>query len=119
VLRRETTDATPVRFCLDVDSGYLVLPASTTWVFHVFVVARSDAGVSAGYEFKGVIDRDGSNNTALVGSVTKTVLAEDDAAYDCNVSANDTYESLEILMTGKAATNIRWVATVHLTEVGY
>jgi len=119
VLRRETTDATPVMFCLDVDSDYLVLPASTTWVFHVFVVARSDAGVSAGYEFRGVIKRDGSNNTSLVGSVTKTVLGEDTSALDCNVSADDTNESLEILMTGKAATNIRWVATVHLTEVGY
>jgi hypothetical protein len=56
-------------------------------------------------------------NTAIVGSVVKTVLAEDDATWDANVTADDTNDSLKITVTGPSA-SVRWVAFVRTVEVG-
>lgn len=121
-----TTNATPTELTFGGGSpsasNSLVLPASTTWGFRIMVTARQTAGAagtvgdSAIYEFVGGIKRDGSNNTALVGSVTKTVIAEDQAAWDCDVAADDTNESLDITVTGEASKTIAWCATIQLTE---
>lgn len=53
--------------------------------------------------------------TALVGTVTKTVLARDSASWDANVAVGS--GALHITVTGEAAKTIRWVATVELTCV--
>lgn len=120
---RNTTAGSSSVLFLDGTDDYAVIPANTTWAFTIMVTARStDGGTgdeeSAAYEFKGCIERDGSNNTALVGSVTKTVLAEDDAGWDCNVTANDTAESLDVTGTSDDANTVRWTALYTLVEVG-
>jgi len=123
VARNTTSGTTPADLFLDGSSARLVLPANTSWGFTVSVVGRTtDAGAgveqSAHYKFEGLIKRDGASNTTLVGSVTKTVLAEDDATWDVTVSADDTNEALDISCTGGTGDNTRWVATITLTEVG-
>lgn len=78
---------------------------------------RTDAdNESAAYKLEGCIDRNGAT-TALVGSVTKTVIAEDDADWDVTAEADDTNEALVIKVTGEAGKTIRWVARIELTEV--
>ena len=122
VLRADTTDATQETMYMDNNSSYKpVLPASTTWGFVAYITARSDGGVSSFWKIEGAIKRDGSNNTALVGSIVKTLIAQDSGAssWDVDCSADDTNESLAIKVTGAASTNIRWVCTLHLVEVGY
>ena len=123
VARNTTSGTTPSDLFLDGVDDRLVLPANTSWGFTVSVVGRTtDAGTgaeqSAYYELKGLIKRDGASNTTLVGSVTKTVLAEDDATWDVDVTADDTNEALDIAVTGGTGDNVRWVATIQLTEVG-
>ena len=123
VARNTTSGTTPADLFLDGTDDRLVLPASTSWGFTISVVGRTtDAGTgveqSAYYKLEGLIKRDGASNTTLVGSVTKTVLAEDDATWDVTVSADDTNEALDISCTGGSGDNTRWVATVTLTEVG-
>lgn len=124
VARKITTDATAnVELFLDGNDDRMVLPANRTWGFRIMLGARQTAGSgtvgdSAIYEFKGGIKRDGSNNTALVGTVTKTVIAEDVAAWDAQVTADDTNESLKIDVTGEAGKTIHWVACIELVEVG-
>jgi hypothetical protein len=83
------------------------------------VARRTDAdNESAGYEFAGVVDRNGSAaTTAIVGTVMKTVLAEDTTAWDCAVTADTTNGGLAFTVTGEAAKTIRWVATVWTSEV--
>ena len=123
ILHGETTNATITEIFID-SSDLLVLPASRTWAFYIQIVARQTAGGSGTvgdsgiYEVLGGIKRDASNNTALVGIITKTVVAEDQAAWDVDVDADDTSESLRIRVTGEVDKTIHWVATVHLTEVG-
>lgn len=61
---------------------------------------------SAGYKLLAVFERDGSNNTSLVGSVTQTVIAEDAglSGSDATFVANDTLESAQVQVTGPAGT---------------
>lgn len=118
VARRSTTDATPAELFLDGIDDRLVLAADATWAFTITVVARrTDAdGESAAYKFEGCIDNN-AGTVALVGAVTKTVLAEDTAAWDCNVTADDVNNALVITGTAEAAKTVRWVARVELTQV--
>ena len=235
VVRNQTTDATQTElFLRPAYSIRAILPANTTWVFHIFVNGRQTSadtagignyGDSAGYEFKGVIRRrrtqaeatgdvavytaaagdklkiiintshtfddidmagdasiddavasinavtnfstyaiaykdgdgylrvkskwktsssrvqisDGTNgnggecedlfsgasvdvagvdSTALVGSLDKTVLAEDDADWDATVEADDTNEALVVKVTGEVGKNINWVGVMNLVECG-
>lgn len=118
VARIITTNATPLELYLNGSTERLSIASDTTWVFRILVVARRANGdnESAGYEFKGVIDNN-AGTTALVGSVTKTVLAEDMPAWDCDVTADDTNDALIITATGEAGKTIRWVAKIELVEV--
>lgn len=119
VLRNSTTNATPAVLFLNGSSERLTLTNDATFFFDILVVARrTDANdESAAYHFAGCIDRNASAAaTALVGSVTKTVIAEDTAAWDCNVTADSTNGAISITVTGEAAKTIRWVAHVRTVE---
>lgn len=120
-VRRTTTDATPVSLATDgtpAATTVMVLPASSTLMCSAMVVAQSaSAANNAGYEIKAVIQRDGSNNTALVGTATTTTVGEDTAGMDATIVANDTLESAEIQVTGVAATTIQWVGELKCVQV--
>lgn len=98
----------------------IVLPTNSTWLFRAEVLGRTitagGAEDKAGYVVSGVISRDGAT-TAIVGSVTVTVIAESDAAWDCTATADDTNEALEITVTGNDETTIYWLATIYLTQI--
>jgi len=118
VARISTTNATPTELRLDGSSVRITIVTDTTWAFYILLVARrTDAdNESAAYEFVGCIDRNGST-TALVGTVQKTVIAEDTAAWDADVTADDTNDAMAITVTGEASKTIRWVAYIRLVEV--
>lgn len=120
VPRRVTTNATPAELFLDGSgaSARMTIPTATTWAFTILVAAKSttNANESAGYKFEGCIDNN-SGTVALVGTVTKTVLGEDVAAWDADVTADNANDALIITVTGQAANTIYWVATVQVAEV--
>ena len=114
-----TTDATAnVELFFLWASNRFTIPTDTTYAFTITIVARrTDADdESAGYKFEGVVDNN-AGTTALVGSVTKTVLAEDSTAWDCQVTAVDAGDYLKVDVTGEADKNIRWVAHGHFVKV--
>lgn len=118
ILRAQTTNGTITEMTTGT-SGRLVIPSDSTWTFSILIVARrTDAdNESAGYKVEGVIDKNsGAASTALVGSVTKTVLAEDTAAWDVTVTADTTNGALKIEVTGESAKSINWVAFVRTVE---
>jgi hypothetical protein len=116
--RRQTTDATPTEIRLGAATARFTIPNDTTWAFSILVVARrTDAdNESAAYKLEGCIDNN-ATTVALAGTVTKTVLAEDTVAWDCNATADNTNKALSITVTGEAAKTINWVARVTLAEV--
>lgn len=118
VARKSTANATPAELSLDGSAARCTIAADTTWAFEIMVVARrTDAdNESAAYQFLGCIDNN-AGTTALVGSVATTVIAEDTAAWDCAVTADNTNDALVVTVTGEAAKTIRWVARIELVEV--
>lgn len=127
ILRNRTTNATPTDLTtngttLGDASELITLPDNGTFTFDVLLTARrtDTTGESAGYRFTGVIDRNtGAASTALVGSVTKTVIAEDTAAWDADIQVDTTYGGFTVRVTGEAGKTIRWVAVVQTAEVAY
>lgn len=118
VARNQTTDATTTELFLDGSSERCTIDSDTSWMFTISIVARrTDAdNESAMYKVEGGIDNN-AGTTALVGSVTKTVIAEDTAAWDVTVTADNTNNALTIDVDGEGSKTINWVAKIELTEV--
>ena len=125
IVRRETTNATPAIANVTAQGASAVativtLPDNATYTFDILVTARRTdaADESAGYRLVGVVDRQsGAATTALVGTVTKTVIAEDNAAWDVDVYVDTTLGGFTVQVTGEAGKTIRWVAVVNTAEV--
>ena len=118
-----TSDATPAKIYLasgGSTNGNLIIGTSTTVSFTVYVQAsKSDsATVGACYKLEGAVTRLNSDagNPTLLGSITKTVIYEEDAGMDVAITTNNTNKCLDLEVTGKAATNLRWLATWHLYQ---
>lgn len=118
IARAETINTIPQEMYLDGSAERLNLDDQDTWNFRIVIIARrTDAdNEAASWIFDGAIDRNGAT-TALVAPVSKSILAKDSAAWDVDVTADDTNESLKIEVTGENAKTIRWVARIELTEV--
>lgn len=106
----------------DYVAGYkLQIADNVTWAFTVVVVARqeypAEVGGRAVWKFEGCLDRT-AHTVALVGSVHKTVLAQDAtaAAWTVEVTADDTYKALLITVNAPGGRNIAWRAHVQTLE---
>jgi hypothetical protein len=117
----QTTNATETEIYLHgVASNRCTVVASSAIHFIIRVIVREPAtGDCKVVEIKGGIKRDGSNNTALIGSVTSTTVCEDAGAstWAVSVTADNTNESLKIAVTGEASHTINWHAVGQLIEV--
>ncbi len=120
----QTTNATPTLIYLSEQGstdGALILSTSKQCYFEVIVQGNMNDSTTVGcvYKLEGIVTRDNnaSNNPAFLGSVTKTVVHEEDAGMDAAVTINNTAKSLELTVTGKAATDLDWTATWHIHEV--
>ena len=89
--------------------------------FRVLLVAASDDNTKgAAYEFKGLIKKDATvGSTAIIGSLTKAVIAESVSAWDATVVADTEHGALRVSVTGEAETVIRWVAFIEMVEVAF
>lgn len=119
-VRNSTTDATQAELFLNGSSLRITMPNDTTWAFSAMIVGRrADAdNESAAYRVEGCIDRNGAaNTTALVGSVTVTALAEDNAAWDVTAVADSTNGALVFNVTGEALKTVKWFGWVRCTQV--
>jgi hypothetical protein len=121
VAKLNTTDNT-TNLSLTLDGvNKINIPEKTTCTFEIKLSAYNDTdAAAAGWIFRGVIKRNGSNTTSLVGSVIEENWK--DASMNnttANVVADDTNEALDIRVTGLTGKNIRWVAVVDISQVSY
>jgi hypothetical protein len=96
------------------------MPNDTTWTVHAVCSAkRTDAdGESAGYILSFVMDRISlAGSVALVGTVSKTVIAEDDSNWDINVTANTSNGGPVFTVTGQNGKTIYWVVSAEIVQV--
>ena len=124
VVRASTTDATVTYATADgaviSSSNIAVMPNNSTYTFDIFVTARRTDlnGDNAGYRLTGVVSRDANAaSTAIVGSVTKTVIAETSPAWDVDVFVSTSIGGFTVQVTGEAGEAIRWVAVINTVEV--
>lgn len=121
VLRSDTTDATAE--ALTTNNGTVFtnnqvnVPSNAAYAFHGTIVAKqSGSANAAAWKVEGLIVNNGGTTT-LTNSAT-TVISNT-PSWGMALSADDTNDALAITVTGAAATNIRWVATIHTSEVTY
>lgn len=120
VMRRASTDVTPVALYTDGASGQCTIPNNASWMFQIKLVARKDNGLTSIYKAEGLI-------TNVAGVVTMPAAATVTEIYDgiglpatpVAVTADDPNNALSIVCTGVAATNIHWVAEVQTVETIY
>jgi hypothetical protein len=102
----------------------VILPNNSAFAFHGTVIARQQAAGGSNYaawEIKGAILRGATAASTVIGTVNVNALSATAgaAAWDVALTADTTNGGLAVTVTGAAATNIRWVATVHTSEVIY
>ena len=126
VLGKQTSDATPVALSSipgnsASTNNQVILPNNSAYAFSGIIVARQQASggtASAAWKIEGLIRREA--NAASTTLVASTVTAIDNTpGWTLALSADTTNGGLAITVTGAAATNIRWVATVQTSEVTY
>jgi len=120
-----TTNATPKVLTVDNtaagSTNTILLQNNNAFGYKGMIVARqktSEGTISAVWEIKGLIRREtNAGSTTLVDSVIETISNVSGLAI--SVAADTTVGALQITVTGLAATNIRWTATVDTVEVLY
>ena len=115
-----TSNATPTEiYAGGYSTSKFEIRSKSVLSFELQVCARDNTtGDCAIYHFKGGIKRDGSGNTTLL-SLTKEVIHEDDASWDCDVTADDTNDSLKIEVTGDATNIVQWAARLDGEETHF
>jgi hypothetical protein len=118
-LRITTTTTNETELSLSNDSfpGFrMTLGSGAVWSFHALITAKRASNGNAGaWEIKGVVKNVGGT-TSLVG-VTKTALGKDVAAWDANITADDTNDALVIKVIGEASATLSWTAAVNTAEL--
>ena len=125
ILRSDTTDATPKALTSNNSTAgttnQIILPNNSAYAFHGTIVARQQASqgtACAAWKVEGLIRREGSAGTTVLVNSATTVL-DNTPAWGMALSADTTNGGLKIEVTGAAATNIRWVATINTSECSY
>jgi len=122
-VRRTTTDDTPVSLATDgtpAATTVMVLPSDSTATCRAMVTANNTAaGVvsMAGFDAIAIVKNDSS--TITVSGGTCTAIGTADAALTtatCALVANGTLDSIEMQVTGVAATTVYWVAEVRCVQ---
>ena len=122
VLRNSTASNTPTELFLDGSSTRLTIPVNKAMGFTIQVIGSIQGMAENAYFVrKGMIVNDNATTT-LVGSVESVGTDQKSAgatATDVTVTASDANDALIITVTGIAAQNWRWVASVDAVEVQY
>jgi hypothetical protein len=125
ILRGATTNASFTT--IQNNGANVVLASNRTMMFTANIVGRRTDQVNASnsdnaaYVLKGCLHNDGYG-AALVGSVSKTVIAETDSSWDVQATVTGAgaggADQINIQCKGANSKNVNWVAKLELLEVG-
>jgi hypothetical protein len=119
-LEKTTSNATATVMGLS-DVYRHALENNSAHAFHGTIVARQEASqgtACAAWKVEGLIRREADASTTVLVNSATTVL-DNTPNWGMALTANTTRGGLEITCTGAASTDIRWVATIHTSEVTY
>jgi len=125
ILRSQTTDATAEALTVDDSTAsatnQINLPNNSAYAFSGTIVARqqaADGTACAAWKVEGLIRREANAGTTVLVNSATTVL-DNTPNWGMALSADTTNGCLKVQVTGAASTDIRWVATIHTSEVTY
>ncbi len=125
ILRSDTYTATPETLTTNNSTAstdnQVILSNNSAYAFHGTIVARLSAGNGtscAAWKVEGLIRREANAGTTVLVNSATTVL-DNTPAWGMALSADTTNGGLAITVTGAAFTSIRWVATIHTSEVTF
>ncbi len=102
-------------YCAGVASQRLNIISSSILKFKLSATAiDTTTNNVAVYTIEGAI-KNLAGVTSLVGTPNKTIIAEDDATWDINVTADDTNDALAVKVIGSANT-VKWTVRVDTVE---
>ena len=125
ILQASTTDATGT--ALTFSSGtagtvnQLNLQNNSAYAFHGTIVGREKASEGTdccAFKIEGLIRREANAGTTVLVNSATTVI-DNTPNWGMALSANTTHGCLRIEVTGAASTNIRWVASIDVSEIVY
>jgi len=123
----ETIDATPTYlsgYTTDSTTYWNRLDANSAVAFRITLIGHvTGAGDTKAWEFYGAVKQGASASTcALVGTVTKNIIAADSGAssWDADIVVDSTTTgAFTVQVTGAASTTIRWNASIYTSESEY
>jgi len=103
------------------DTNSIALPPKSAFSFHGTVVARQQSGAGtdcAAFKIEGLLRREaGASTIVLVNSIITTISNE--PGWGLALVTDTADDALQINVTGASSTNVRWVASIHTSEVIY
>ena len=122
VMRQQTTGDTPTELFLDGSTTPLTIPSNKVFGFTINIcTTKQGLGEQAMFVRKGYI-KNVAGTTSLIGTI-ETIGTDIKTAgattTDVAITANDTNDALQVNVTGVAAENWRWVASVDAVEIAY
>jgi hypothetical protein len=118
VLRCKTTTNTGVEMALDGSTTYLGIPSGKIIACTINITGtKSDGSAVAHYLRQYCVKNVGGTSSEVYAPVT--IGTDNAAGTTIALSANNTDDTLRILVTGVASETWRWVASVDAVEVAY
>jgi len=116
----DTTNATPTALFLNGTTERMTIPTDQAWLADICVHGRSAGGTEYAAYHRSCLIENTAGTTQIRGAVsTIGTDVESDAALDVGITADNTNDALIVTVTGKAATNMRWQATIQLNQITY
>ena len=120
LLRGYSTNEDETELFLDGTSARFVLENNTSYFFNCQFIGRSDSGNTVIMHVNGGAKRGSSSNSvALVGDPHVHVINDEIGVGEVRFAVNVATGALKFHAVGKAATNIRWLGKVDLTQLKY
>jgi hypothetical protein len=115
VLRCITTNATPVEMTLDGATTYLGIPSGKMMAMTINIAGISALGPVAHYIRQYAVRNILGFSTQVYAPVT--IGSDNPSGTSIALSANDSDDTMRILVTGTSGVTWRWVATVDAIEI--
>lgn len=120
LLRGESSDETETELFLDGTTARFILENNTSYFFNCQFLGRADDGSTVVMHVNGGAKRGTSaNNISLLGTPHVHIIQDEIGVGDVQFKVSSSNGSLRFYVVGKAATNVRWLAKVDLTQLKY
>jgi hypothetical protein len=120
LLRGESSDDSETELFLNGSNARFVLEDNTSYFFNCQFIGSAQNGDTVVMHVNGGAKRgSGANTVSLLGTPHVHIIQDEIGVGDIQFSVNISNGSLKFHAVGKAATNVRWLGKVDLSQLKY